>query len=1071
MGKRLLLFWISSFALVLAAGLFLSTHASQERWEPPKGPEQLKPYVEPLGSIIVVPDQMQLVGDVATRDNAQGCVVARFTGVPTGTILLGVDPTSCNAGDWDGGSATAEIYPGGIVSPTVAVLSVSWPDRDGKGIHSPLQGQMATITWDGVPIWTKRTMDISTSGDYYAAQQRSVLATAVLTQSITHTLAFQVPASTAWDISTITVALYPMWETLRGIAYSPFRDCQNPDWGPFPSEAEAEEDMARLVHMANGIRTYSALNISGQIPSIAHRYGLPVCVGAWLGREKDSEGDPVANRNREEIDALIDIAKAVPVDCVIVGNEVLLRGDLTEAELIAYIQEVKAAVNAPVTTAEISAVLRQHPAVLNAVELIMFHLYAYWDGRPIDQAVDYVVEDYLRWREEYPDKRVIIGETGWPSDGPTRGQAIPSLDNQRRFFYGFLSAAERHGIEFYYFDAFDEMWKREGGVGSHWGYTYADRTGKHEVQNVLIPARHLFPHSVYLPLALKAGPTTTAAHRVLPVRQAWLQPRSATRPHEPSEDKFVVFDEYATAENHFAPSGWMGDWEDIDYYECERSNPYSGTVSLRISYTPQGPEGWAGIYWQEPENNWGTISGAGYNLDEATTLRFYARGEEGGEQVRFITGGIWGPYPDSQQPALSTDVITRTQEWSPYSIDLRGRDLSRVIGGFGFMTDQCLNTEPITFYLDSIHYVLGGDPGAPTPTPTPATPYTFDVYRDRDVAGNHYEPSGWMGDTGDIRLDECWRGTTHTGSTAVKVEYTAQGTGPYYGCGGLSPCNLAGVYWQDPAHNWGDRPGGYDLTGARGLAFWARGEKGGEWISFKAGGVGCGATAYPDSLCPAQILDPAPISLTNTWQAYTIPLSSDLTLSNVVGGFLWAAASEDHPTTATFYLDDIQYLFNVDVPPQPHSIYYGPRLADGYNMGVNTSGGLTNWVTDMGGYMRMAYPSGQQWGVVFITVGPPRNPPRPGKDLSRYRTLSLELRGQVGGEDIRIGLKDNTDPDDGSETKVLVSDLTTEWQTFTFPLSDFKTADRTRLYVVIEFVFEVGTPAETVYFRHIRYLP
>lgn len=154
-----------------------------------------------------------------------------------------------------------------------------------------------------------------------------------------------------------------------------------------------------------------------------------------------------------------------------------------------------------------------------------------------------------------------------------------------------------------------------------------------------------------------------------------------------------------------------------------------------------------------------------------------------------------------------------------------------------------------------------------------------------------------------------------------------------------------------------------------------------------------------------------------------------------------------------------------------HPIYMGAELAAGYDMGVNTSGERTDWVTNKDGAICMAYPSGQQWGAVFITMGEPTNPPRPGQDLSNYQTLSLELRGEKGGEQVWIGLKDNEDPDDGTETKRLVSNLTTEWQPFTFPLSDFETADLTKLYVVTEFVFEPGTSAETVCFRNIQYLP
>jgi len=155
--------------------------------------------------------------------------------------------------------------------------------------------------------------------------------------------------------------------------------------------------------------------------------------------------------------------------------------------------------------------------------------------------------------------------------------------------------------------------------------------------------------------------------------------------------------------------------------------------------------------------------------------------------------------------------------------------------------------------------------------------------------------------------------------------------------------------------------------------------------------------------------------------------------------------------------------------PSSHPIYVGARLAPGYDMGVNTSDGRTDWVTDMNGYMRMIYPGGQSWGAVFITVGEPTSRQRPGQDLSNYHVLSLELRGETGYEWVWIGIKDDTDYDDGRETKFPVYGLTTEWQTFMFPLPEFRTADLSRLYAVIEFVFESSTSAETVYFRNIQY--
>jgi hypothetical protein len=164
------------------------------------------------------------------------------------------------------------------------------------------------------------------------------------------------------------------------------------------------------------------------------------------------------------------------------------------------------------------------------------------------------------------------------------------------------------------------------------------------------------------------------------------------------------------------------------------------------------------------------------------------------------------------------------------------------------------------------------------------------------------------------------------------------------------------------------------------------------------------------------------------------------------------------------------------VPPTTASIksqiiYKGTTLTQGYDMGVDTSDGLRNWVVDMHDSICMNYPGNQGWGAVFITFG--KSVPfdqRPGQDLSAYKTLSMELKGEKGGEYLSIGLKDKSDKDDGSERKYNVK-ITNAWEVYTFPLSDFDTADLAQLYVVTEFVFEPDTPAENICFRNIEYLP
>jgi len=132
-------------------------------------------------------------------------------------------------------------------------------------------------------------------------------------------------------------------------------------------------------------------------------------------------------------------------------------------------------------------------------------------------------------------------------------------------------------------------------------------------------------------------------------------------------------------------------------------------------------------------------------------------------------------------------------------------------------------------------------------------------------------------------------------------------------------------------------------------------------------------------------------------------------------------------------------------------------LTTGLGAGVDSSGHRTDWLSKGDGFLRMAYPSGQAWGAVFFTVGgDPLPPPRPSRDYSGYTQMNVVLRGAQGGEEVEIGIKDSADPDDGTEVKKKVT-VTPDWQTYTFPLADFSTANLHAVYVVAEFVFEGGT--------------
>ena len=168
---------------------------------------------------------------------------------------------------------------------------------------------------------------------------------------------------------------------------------------------------------------------------------------------------------------------------------------------------------------------------------------------------------------------------------------------------------------------------------------------------------------------------------------------------------FPVYIDNGYFKNHFIPSGWMGDHGDIKINPNCRENIHSRNSCIRIEYTAKGKQGnaWAGIYWQNPENNWGMRKGGGFDLSTSTKLTLWARGENGGEVIReFKMGGISGAYPDSDSASIGP--VTLTKEWKQYIIDLTGMDLSYIIGGFCWVASAMDNPEGMVFYLDDIIY-------------------------------------------------------------------------------------------------------------------------------------------------------------------------------------------------------------------------------------------------------------------------------------------------------------------------------------------------------------------------------
>jgi len=275
------------------------------------------------------------------------------------------------------------------------------------------------------------------------------------------------------------VAQMPAYR-LYGLDFSPYVDGQNPNFGTEVSVTQVQERLQLVAPYTNWIRSFSSTHGNENIPAVAKSMGLNVAAGAWIGRD--------ATANAAEINGLIASVQAGNVDLAIVGSEVLLRNDVSETQLIAYINQVKNAIPAsvPVATADTFDQLLAHPAVIAAGDVVLPNIYPYWMGVSLPNAICSLATSYDQVVAAAGAKPVIISETGWPSAGNQVGIAVPSPENASAFFLQFVSWARARDVPFFYFDALDETWKAnyEGEQGAHWGLFDKNGTLKAGMQAV-----------------------------------------------------------------------------------------------------------------------------------------------------------------------------------------------------------------------------------------------------------------------------------------------------------------------------------------------------------------------------------------------------------------------------------------------------------------------------------------------------------------------------------------------------------------------------------------------------------
>jgi exo-beta-1,3-glucanase (GH17 family) len=259
---------------------------------------------------------------------------------------------------------------------------------------------------------------------------------------------------------------------IHGISFSPYVEGQGP--GTQISEAQIRERLAFIQPYVKWVRSFSCKEGNEQIPAIAAENGLKNMVGVWLDDDRE--------QNEVEIANAIEVAKAGHADILAVGNEVLLRGDISEDELLDYIHRVKSAVpDTEVGYVDAYFEFVDHPRVTEACDVLLANCYPFWEGCSAEHALLYMKNMYQRVVNVANGKKVIISETGWPNVGtPTMG-AVPSFENAIKYFIDAYQWAEQDGIEIFYFSSFDETWKvdAEGDVGAYWGLWDKDGNPKY----------------------------------------------------------------------------------------------------------------------------------------------------------------------------------------------------------------------------------------------------------------------------------------------------------------------------------------------------------------------------------------------------------------------------------------------------------------------------------------------------------------------------------------------------------------------------------------------------------------
>ncbi len=262
-------------------------------------------------------------------------------------------------------------------------------------------------------------------------------------------------------------------DRLYGLCFSAYAAGQGA--GDVLAPSQVRRRVTLVAPHTRWLRSFACTEGHELIPAVAREHGLKTMVGAWISADRE--------RNEREIHGLVTLAKAGLVDIAVVGNEVLLRDELPEAELLDCIARVKAAVPEDVRVGCVDAyyLFLERPALAAACDVLLPNCYPFWEGADIAWAAHYLRRMHALVQAAGGEKPVIVAETGWPGAGEPVGQARPSAENAMRYFADVQQWARREGVKLFWFSSFDEPWKlqQEGEVGTSWGLWDRDERPKY----------------------------------------------------------------------------------------------------------------------------------------------------------------------------------------------------------------------------------------------------------------------------------------------------------------------------------------------------------------------------------------------------------------------------------------------------------------------------------------------------------------------------------------------------------------------------------------------------------------